>query len=221
MNSLYEKDNLLPYVSEQEPVVQPKPSIFKPKLNKNGLATAAFIAALSSIVLGFLIVPSILGITLGVGALIIAVKKALPKKMPIIAIALSAVMLVVNIVGIIFLTSFYTSDAEPYIPVSYTHDKTTGIAYKYTPVTNIPCDSTGKCVFEVKLFQVDPQMCSNGGNFTPEMKDLGTSASLPFSAHSFPAMKEGEEYSFSVTTDNGVPNGRLIVSSTLPPISCN
>lgn len=219
MNSLYEKDNMLPYVTEQSIPAPQKASIFKPKSNENGLATSAFIAALSSIFLGFLIVPAILGVTLGVGALIVAVKRSLPRKLPIISIVLSAVMLIVNISALIFLVSFSTSEAEPYIPVSYTHDQPSGIAYKYTPVSNIPCDPTGQCVFEVKLLQIDEQMCPNGGTFTPEVKDLGTSTVLPSTPSPFPAIKAGEEYVIQLAYE-GKPNGRLVTSQTVPPISC-
>jgi hypothetical protein len=215
MNSLYEKENLLPYVTEENVPVAPKPSIFKLKLNKNGLATAAFIFALSSIVLGLLLIPSILGIALGVGALIVAAKRGLPKKMPIISIAISAVTLVLSTVGIIFLFFAVTPDSKPYVPPAYTYVESTGVAYKYNPISNIPCDNTGKCAFEVKLFPIDSSKCSKGGSFIPNMQDLATKITIPADPLSFPALKNGEEQTLSVTLQ-GDSNSRLIEVGSSP-----
>lgn len=219
MNSLYEKDNLLPYVTERNVPAAPKPSIFKPKLNKNGLSTAAFVLALSSIIFGILLVPSVLGIALGTGALIVAAKRGLPKKMPIISIAVSAVTLVLSTVVLMILFFVATPASDPYIPPAYTHDVHSGIAYKYNPISNMPCDDKGTCTFEVKLFAIDSTECSKGGSFTPDMQDLLSDASIPANPVSFPALTNGEEHTLSFTL-YGEPNSRLIEASSYP-ILCN
>lgn len=219
MNSLYEKDNLLPYVTEQQVPVPPKSDIFKPKLNNNGLSTAAFICALSSVALGIFLIPSILGIALGTGALIIAAKRSLPKKMPIISIVISCFTMILSTVGLLFLIFVVTPESDPYIPAAYTYDEPSGIAYKFNPITNIPCDDSGACTFEVTLFSIDSQKCSNGGTFTPDMQDLITKSAVPSESFPFQATKNGEEQTLSITLYSG-PNTRLIEASSYP-IHCS
>lgn len=219
MKSLFENDNLLPYVTEQNVPVAPKRTIFKPKLNKNGLSTAAFIVALSSLILGIFILPSVLGIALGVGAFIVAAKRGLPKKMPLISVIISAITLIVSIVCLVFILFAASSEPEPYIPPAYTYDTHSGIAYKYNPLSNIPCDNKGLCSFEVKLFPIDASKCSKGGKFTPAMQDLMTKADVPAEPSPFPILKNGEEHTFTITL-TGSPNSRLIESSSYP-ITCN
>lgn len=219
MKSLFENDNLLPYVTEQNVPVTPKRIIFKPKLNKNGLSTAAFIVALSSIILGILIIPSVLGIALGVGAFIVAAKRGLPKKMPVISIFISILTLVISTISLVFLLFAVSSDPEPYIPPAYTYNENSnGIAYKYNPLSNIPCDSKGECTFEVKLFPIDSSKCPKGGTFTPAMQDLMTKSAVPAKGYSFPVLKNGEEHTLNITLVSS-PNSRLIEASSYP-ITC-
>lgn len=219
MKSFYTKDNLLPYVTEQEVAVTPKRTIFQPKLNRNGLSTAAFIVALASLVLGILIIPSVLGIALGVGAFIVAAKRGLPKKMPVVSIVISTFTLIVGTVVLIFCLFAATPQAEPYIPPAYTYDTHSGIAYKYNPLSNISCDGEGKCTFEVKLFSLDSSKCPKGGAFTPDMQDLISKAKVPAKATPFPALKNGEEHVMTITLI-GSANTRLIEASSYP-ITCN
>lgn len=219
MNSLYEKDNLLPYVTEQQVAVPPKSNIFKPKLNRNGLSTAAFICAISSVVLGILLVPSILGIALGVGALIIAVKRGLSKKMPIISIVISAVTMILSTIGLLFVIFVATPESEPYIPAAYTYDEPSGIAYKYNPITNIPCDDSGVCSFEVTLFSIDSQKCPNGGTFNPQMQDLITKSEVPSEIFPFQASTNGAEQVLPITLYS-TSNTRLIEAVASRPIIC-
>jgi hypothetical protein len=206
-------------VTEEEIApVAPKPSIFKPKNNQNGLVTGAFIAALSSIFLGIFLIPSLLGISFGVGALLIAIKKSLPKKMAIISIVISVVTLIVSTVGLLFVVFANTPKPDPYIPPAYMYASYSGIAYKYNPLSNIPCDNTGKCSYEVTLFQVEAG-CPNGGTFTPDMGDIMTKIPAQTGAYPFPALKVGQEYKLSVTSKSE-PNARLAEQSS-SPIVCN
>lgn len=221
MNSLYEKENLLSYVSKDDtPVVENKVSIFKPKQSKNGLATAAFITALCSILLGMLIFPSALGIALGVGALIVAVKRGLPKMMPVISIGISAATLLASLAGLLFVFSELTPDSEPYVPPSYTYDVTTGLAYKYNPISNIACDSKGECPLEVTIFRADTIDCLDGGWFAVSMEDLQRSLPLPSKAFEIPALEVGQQHSEKVVYQ-GIPNGRLVESINAQRITCN
>lgn len=219
MKSLYQKDNLLPYVVEQDIPATPKRTIFKPKLNRNALSTAAFIVALASLLLGIFIIPSVLGIALGVGAFIVAAKRGLPKKMPVISILISVLTLIVSTVVLVFCLFVATPQAEPYIPPAYTYDTHSGIAYKYNPLSNIPCDGEGKCTFEVKLFSLDSSKCPKGGAFTPDMQDLISKAKVPVKTTPFPALKNGEEHAMTITL-MGSANSRLIEASSYP-ITCN
>lgn len=219
MKSLFEKDNLLPYVTEQNVPVAPKRTIFKPKLNKNGLSTAAFIVALSSLIFGIFIIPSVLGIALGVGAFIIAAKRGLPKKMPMISVLISIGTLIISVISLVLLLFTAYPEPEPYIPPAYTYNtNNSGLAYKYNPLSNIPCDSEGKCTFEVKLFPIDSSKCPKGGTFTPDMQDLVTKSAVPAEPSSFPVLKNGEEHTITITLISA-PNSRLIEASSYP-ISC-
>lgn len=208
MNSLYEKDNMLPYVVEQHIAPPPKQSIFKRK-SRNELSMASLVASLSSIVLGFLIFPSVMGLTLATGALIISIKRGLSKKLPIISLVISAVTLALSTVGLVWVGSLSQPTTPPYIPPTFTYVSHSGIAYKYNPISNIPCDSLGSCSFEVKLFQVDEELCTNGGTFNPDMEDMASQLAVPAKGYDFPAMKQGESQVIQLEL-NWQPNTRLI-----------
>lgn len=213
------KGALLPYVTEQDIPVAPKRSIFKPRTNQNGVATFAFIIALSSIILGILIIPSVLGIALGVGALIVAIKRKLSKKIPVISIIVSAITMTISTLFLFFCLFSVTPQPEPYVPLAYHYDTHSGIAYKYNPLSNIPCDGEGKCTFEVKLFAVDSSKCPKGGNFSPDMKDLTAKDKVTPSSTAFPALKNGETKTLNITLTASA-NSRLIEASSYP-ITCN
>lgn len=218
MNSL-NQDKMLPYVSEDVvPTVQQKPSLLSLKENKNGLASAAFITALCSIVIGLLIFPSLLGIALGVGALIVASKRGLSKKLPIISIVVSAFTLIASAVILVFLLPFLTPTPTPYVPSGYTHDPNSGIAYKYEPVSNIACDVSGACAYQVTLFQVEEGKCENGGTFLPELEDAVISSPALSESYEFPALKEKEVHKIDMISYS-TPESRLVPLDAYP-ISC-
>lgn len=220
MNSPNESSKLLPYVSEiQEAAPRPN-GVFARNLQKNGLATAAFIVAISSLFLGFLLVPSVLGVALGVGALVIAVKRKVSKKLPIYSIIISFLTLVISLLGWTNVAFFASSTPDPYVPPSYTYDAYSGIAYKYNPETNISCNGGGECAYEIKLFVVIPERCDEGGVFTPNLKDLGTDEIAVSGDYPFPALVEGETHTISAVSYN-YANSRLIEdSSGVSPIVC-
>lgn len=214
-------DNFLSYVSDHKiATAEPKKSIFKRPKNKNELSNAAMLAAICSIFLGVLIFPSVMGITLGVGALIIAAKRKLPKKIPIIAIIISTVTMVLSTAGLLFIISEMTPESSPYIPPAYTYSSADGLAYRYNPVSNIPCDSAGQCTFEVTIFQIEPERCSKGGVFNPQLEDVRTSVQAEGQPSEFPALKAGEDSTLTIVVKSE-PNSRLVESPAARPISCN
>lgn len=220
MNSPNESNKLLPYVSEIQDTTPRPNGVFARNLKKNGLATAAFIVAISSLFLGFLLVPSVLGVALGVGALVIAVKRKISKKLSIYAIIISSLTLVVSLLGWTNVAFFASSAPDPYVPPSYTYDAYSGIAYKYNPATNIGCNGEGECAYEVKLFVAVPERCDEGGSFTPNLKDLGTDEIAVSGDYPFPALAEGETHTISAISYN-YANSRLIEdNSGVPPIVC-
>lgn len=226
MNGMSQNSSkLLPYVSEEvgppAPIRQGNSLLPAPgERRSNGLAIASLVASLLSVGLCLLIVPSMLGIALGVGALVLAAKRGLPKKLPIVSIVISFVTLMLGAVGLVAFLSYAAPETDPYVPAGYTYDSTTGIAYKYDPKNNIPCNEAGECLYTVTLYQIDGNQCADGGTFKPNMKDIAIGLPVMSEEVPFPGLKvqEPQTLNLSSTTSSA---GRLVEEVGGHPIYCN
>lgn len=224
MNGMNQKSKLLPYVTEEAgppaPIRQGNSLLPVPgQRRKNGLAIASLIVALLSIGLCVLIVPSMVGIALGTGALVIAIKRGLPKNLPIISMAISFATLILGAVGLVAFISFVAPESEPYVPSGYTYEANAGIAYKYEPKTNIPCNEAGECLYTVTLYQVVENRCSDGGTFKPSMKDIAVGVPAFTEEVPFPGLKAQEQHTLNLRSTT-VSSGRLVEDGS-HPIYCN
>lgn len=210
------KETLLPYVSSNH--IAPAPPIELTK-KKRDLSVLAFIASITALVLFFFVFPSVLGIILGVVSLILALKHGRSKVLPVVSLVISSISFVLGAVAWVALLSTFSTPAAPYVPPAFSYDSYDGVAYKYDPVNNIPCDINGECIYNVTLMQIDENTCQSGGVFVSAMQDLQTGVEVASMPYEFPPLKIGEPHKIQIAV-YGMPNGRINPPAGADPILC-
>lgn len=215
MNSIFEKDNMLPYVNTsmyQQP--QQLQVVAPAKTQKNGMAITALVLTILSVFASLLIVPTVVASGFSIAAIMVAAKRGTSKAMGITCLSIAATMFVLSSLFWVLVFSQVDentlSDAKT--PAGYNLVDGTGVAYKLSPDKIVPCDSSGECVVNVSLVQVDPQLCQNGGTAEQSLVDQAAKAKRApvFGAEYFPKITAGEKYDFKATY-TGTGNGSLKV----------
>ena len=175
--SVFNQGNLLPYVNEEYDQIassaQQAP-IFTPAPKRNGLALTAIILTGVAFFGAILVVPTVISTGFSIAALVIAIKRGTSKVLSLIALIASVVLFIGGSIFAGFLFASYDEEEVPIVPSNYTLDYYTGLAYKTTPVGQIPCDANGLCVLTIDLIATDDS-CTSGGELTQELLSQTTS----------------------------------------------
>lgn len=218
--SVFNKGNMLPYVNEEYDRVvsseQTTPLLMtSPK--SNGLALTAIILTGVGFLGAILIVPTVISIGFSIAALVVAAKRGTSKVLSLVALSLSILFFISGSVVAGLLLSAYEPEREVQYPANYVLDFTSGIAYKYVPATQIPCDAAGACTVTVELIATE-DVCAVGGSFEQSVFSLSTQAVMEPVTVDIPPVDVGETATITIPFIS-LPNDVLMVNTT-PYISC-
>lgn len=218
--SLFDKENLLSYVDNTyDRAISPEQKnpllVAVPK--SNGLALTAMILTGAAFLGAILIVPPVISAGFSIAALVIAIKRGTSKILSLIALGLSVLFFISGVIVAGFFISAYEAKEEVRYPANYSLDYLSGIAYKYTPEAQIPCDAAGICILTVDLLATET-FCAAGGEAEQSVFSNTTGMGLEPVIVAVPPLdvRETATITFSFTS---TPNDTLMLI-TSPDFFC-